>query len=54
MFVGIILSLCCGLPLFAYGNIFGIAQYKTLGSLLTVLTAGVASCIITKWEERSV
>ena len=54
VFVGIILSLCCGLPLFAYGNIFGIAQYKTLGSLLTVLTAGVASCIITKWEERSV
>lgn len=54
VFVGIILSLCCGLPLFAYGNIFGIAQYKTLGSLLTVLTAGVASCIITKWEERAV
>ena len=54
VFVGIILSLCCGLPLFAYGNIFGIAKYKTLGSLLTVLTAGVASCIITKWEERSV
>lgn len=54
VFVGIILSLCCGLPVFAYGNIFGIAQYKTLGSLLTVLTAGVASCIITKWEERSV
>lgn len=54
VFVGIILSLCCGLPLFAYGNIFGIAQYKTLGSLLTVLTAGVASCIITKLEERSV
>lgn len=54
VFVGIILSLCCGLPVFAYGNIFCIAQYKTLGSLLTVLTAGVASCIITKWEERSV
>lgn len=54
VFVGIILSLCCGLPVFAYGNIYGIAQYKTLGSLLTVLTAGVASCIITKWEERSV
>ena len=54
VFAGIILSLCCGLPLFAYGNIFGIAKYKTLGSLLTVLTAGVASCIITKWEERSV
>lgn len=53
VFVGIILSLCCGLPLFAYGNIFGIAQYKTLGSLLTVLTAGVASCIITKMEEKA-
>lgn len=53
VFVGIILSLCCGLPLFAYGNIFGIAQYKTLGSLLTVLTAGVASCIITKLEDKA-
>lgn len=53
VFVGIILSLCCGLPLFAYGNIFGIAQYKTLGSLLTVLTAGVASCIITQMEGKT-
>ena len=53
VFVGIILSLCCGLPLFAYGNIFGIAQYKTLGSLLTVLTAGVASCIITRLEGKT-
>lgn len=53
VFVGIILSLCCGLPLFAYGNIFGIAQYKTLGSLLTVLTAGVASCIITRMEGKT-
>lgn len=52
IFVGIILSLCCGLPVFAYGNICGIAEYKTLGSLLTVLTAGVASCIITKLEVR--
>lgn len=53
VFVGIILSLCCGLPLFAYGNIYGIAQYKTLGSLLTVLTAGVASCIITRMEGKT-
>lgn len=54
VYVGIILSLCCGLPVFAYGNIYGISQYKTLGSLLTVLTAGVASCIITRWEDRAV
>ena len=53
VFVGIILSLCCGLPLFAYGNIYGIAQYKTFGSLLTVLTAGVASCIITRMEGKT-
>lgn len=54
VYVGIILSLCCGLPVFAYGSLYGISQYKTLGSLLTVLTAGVASCIITRWEERAV
>ncbi len=54
VYVGIILSLCCGLPVFAYGNIYGISQYKTLGSLLTVLTAGVASYIITRWEDRAV
>jgi len=53
VFAGIILSLCCGLPLFAYGNIYGIAQYKTIGSLLTVLTAGVASCIITRLEGKA-
>lgn len=52
VYVGIVLSLCCGLPLFAYGNILGIAKYKTLGSLLTVLMAGVASCIITKVEGK--
>ena len=52
IFVGILLSLCCGLPVFAYGNICGVAKYKTLGSLLTVLMAGVASCIITKLEAR--
>lgn len=53
VFVGILLSLCCGLPVFAYGNIYGIARYKTLGSLLTVLTAGVASCIITRMEGKT-
>ena len=50
VFVGVILSLCCGLPVFAYGNIFGVSQYTTLGSILTVMTSGVASYIITRWE----
>lgn len=54
VYVGIILSLCCGLPVFAYGSIYGLSQYKTLGSLLTVLTAGVASYSITRWEDRAV
>lgn len=48
VFIGVILSLCCGLPVFAYGNIFGVAMYKTIGSIITVLLAGVASLIITK------
>ena len=43
---GIIISLCAGLPVFAFGTILNISLYKTLGSLITVITPGVAAIVI--------
>lgn len=40
---GIISAMAIGLPIFGYGNIKGIAIYKTLGSLLTVLVSGAVA-----------
>ncbi len=37
---GIISAMAIGLPVFGYGNIKGIAAYKTTGSLLTVILSG--------------
>ncbi len=51
---GIITALVVGLPIFAYGNIFGIAPYKTMGSLLTVLSAGIVALIISKLSGKAV
>ncbi len=47
---GIISAFIIGLPIFAYGNINGIAAYKTAGSLITVLLSGiVAMAVSRKW-----
>jgi len=46
--VGVLLSLGIGLPIFGYGNIAGIATWKTVGSLATVLLSGAAALIISK------
>lgn len=45
---GIVSALLIGLPIFGYGNISGIAIYKTIGSLLTVLLSGVIALIVSK------
>lgn len=45
---GIVSALLIGLPIFGYGNINGIAIYKTIGSLLTVLLSGVIALIVSK------
>lgn len=45
---GIISALVIGLPIFAYGNINGIAIYKTVGSLITVLLSGAVALIISR------
>lgn len=46
--IGIISALIIGLPIFGYGNIQGIAIYKTIGSLLTVILSGVIAFIISR------
>jgi len=45
---GIISALAIGLPLFGYGNIQGIAVYKTAGSLLTVILSGVVVLVASR------
>ncbi len=45
---GIISALLIGLPIFGYGNIQGIAIYKTIGSLLTVILSGVVALAISR------
>lgn len=47
---GIIAALVVGLPVFAYGNIMGIAVYKTAGSLITVLTSGILAAVLSRKE----
>lgn len=45
---GIIIALVIGMPVFGYGNIHGIALYKTLGSLLTVVLSGLVALVISR------
>ena len=51
VFAGVLTSLCIGLPVFAAGNLQGIASLKTIGSLLAVLLSGVIALALSpKWE----
>lgn len=43
---GIISAMVIGLPVFGYGNIRGIAIYKTAGSLLTVILSGAVTLAV--------
>ncbi|MCR5788635.1 MAG: hypothetical protein K6G83_01990 [Lachnospiraceae bacterium] len=45
---GIVSAILIGLPIFAYGNINGIAIYKTIGSLTTVLLSGIVALAISR------
>lgn len=49
---GIIIALILGMPIFAYGNIANIPLMKTIGSLTTVLSSGIAAFVITQREVR--
>lgn len=50
VYYGVLSALIVGLPIFAYGSIFNIAIYKTIGSLLTVLLSGIVATVITRRE----
>ena len=45
---GIFSALVIGLPIFGYGNIQGIAVYKTAGSLLTVILSGAVALAVSR------
>lgn len=45
---GILSALVIGLPIFGYGNIQGIAFYKTAGSLLTVILSGIVALAVNR------
>lgn len=45
---GIITALIIGLPVFGYGNLQGVAAYKTAGSLLTVILSGVVALAVSR------
>lgn len=49
---GVVTALVVGLPIFAYGNIYNIATYKTAGSLTTVLSAGIVALIVSKLSKK--
>lgn len=50
---GIVLALAFGLPVFGYGNLCGLAAYKTAGSLLTVLLSGTIAVLVSRIRRGS-
>ncbi len=50
VFIGVLASFFIGLPIFAYGNINGLATWKTVGSLLTVLISGTVALALSRKE----
>lgn len=49
---GVISALCIGMPIFGYGNIAGIAIWKTIGSLTTLILSGLVAFIVSKLQLR--
>ena len=49
---GILTAFLVGLPIFAYGTVYGISAYKTAGSLITVLSAGIIAMIVSRVSKR--
>lgn len=49
---GILIAFIVGLPVFAYGNVYNLSVYKTAGSLIAVLSAGVISVLVSKLSLR--
>jgi Na+/proline symporter len=50
VFFGVLASFVIGLPIFAYGNLAGLAVWKTVGSLVTVLLSGIVAYVLSRKE----
>lgn len=50
VYTGILTALLIGLPLFAYGTILNVSAYKTIGSITTVLSAGIIALLVSRLE----
>lgn len=50
---GVLTALLVGLPIFAYGTINSLSAYKTIGSLFTVLSAGIVAVVVSRMEGRA-
>lgn len=53
VYTGVIIALIIGCPIFAYGTLNNISTYKTIGSLVTVLSAGLVALVISKLEVQA-
>ena len=53
VYIGVLASLCLGLPLFAYGSLTGSAAFKTIGSLTSVLTSGIVALALSRKEAQA-
>lgn len=51
--IGVMVSLVVGLPIFAYGNLYNLSLYKTIGSLVTVLSSGILALVISETGRRA-
>lgn len=52
VYSGIVASLCVGLPVFAIGNIYNLSAWKTVGSLISVLTSGIVAVLASRKGAR--
>lgn len=49
---GVVTALCIGMPIFGYGNIAGVAIWKTVGSLLTLILSGAVALVVSRIQLK--
>lgn len=54
VFTGVVVAMIVGLPIFAYGNLAGLAAWKAAGSLTTVLMSGAVALAMSRPKEVAV
>lgn len=50
---GIVAALAVGLPVFAYGTVFNLSAYKTVGSLITVILSGLTAVAVSRFKKEA-